>query len=336
MIVLITGGCKNGKSNMAQDIAVRFSRDNNKHLYYVATMISTGPEDDIRIKKHVENRSGMGFETVEIKRQIVDLDKLICQNSGKVTLLLDSLTALLANEMFRTDDSGFFYTDMEATARICKELDNLIDNAVCQDADIIFVSDGIYSDAVIYDEFTNEYRRGLALIERKVAEMADRVIEMSAGADMNLQEADFSEYEEDMDECLMKSALIIGGAGQGKRAFARDKFGLAENEIYCFGNEDKEIPKGYRAYAHIERILRNWIETEAQTDSDIVMNRIFAEIDSSFESGAVLMIEDITCGIVPMNALDRKWREETGRLMQRLAKDRAVYRVFCGKGVRIK
>ncbi|MBQ6118000.1 MAG: bifunctional adenosylcobinamide kinase/adenosylcobinamide-phosphate guanylyltransferase [Clostridia bacterium] len=41
MNVLISGGCKNGKTAFAQDIAVKLSK--NGHRYYVATML---PYDD--------------------------------------------------------------------------------------------------------------------------------------------------------------------------------------------------------------------------------------------------------------------------------------------------
>jgi len=330
MIALITGGCKNGKSNTAQDMAVKLSSDGQKSLYYVATMISTGTEDDLRIEKHVENRRGLGFETLEIKRNIVDLKDIITRDCGKATFLIDSLTALLANEMFRTDSEGHFYVDGDALSRISCELKELMTEAVKLGSDLIFVSDGIYSDAAIYDSDTESYREGLAHLEKTVAKMADKTIEMCAGTDTKLQDIFDDEIQiygdsEMMEDGGSRAALVIGGASQGKRAFAKDKFGLEDSDIYCFGYEDKEVPEGYRAYDHVERLIRKRLEISDNFD-----------LDSSFDKAEVLIIEDITCGIVPMDALDRKWREETGRLMQRLGKPRDIYRVFCGKGVHIK
>ena len=49
MHTFISGGCKNGKSWYAQRIA----QAAGKPLYYVATMISTGEEDDQRIARHI-------------------------------------------------------------------------------------------------------------------------------------------------------------------------------------------------------------------------------------------------------------------------------------------
>jgi hypothetical protein len=45
----------------------------------------------------------------------------------------------------------------------------------------VIVSDFIYSDAFLYDDFTEAYRRGLAFIDKKVAELSDVVIEVCAG-----------------------------------------------------------------------------------------------------------------------------------------------------------
>ena len=44
MTVFISGGAKCGKSSIAQEIAVRLAA--GEGLYYVATMIPTGVEDD--------------------------------------------------------------------------------------------------------------------------------------------------------------------------------------------------------------------------------------------------------------------------------------------------
>jgi adenosylcobinamide kinase/adenosylcobinamide-phosphate guanylyltransferase len=43
------------------------------------------------------------------------------------------------------------------------------------------VSDFIYSDAFIYDEFTENYRKSLAYIDRQCAQACDIVLEAYAG-----------------------------------------------------------------------------------------------------------------------------------------------------------
>ena len=70
MTYFISGGAKNGKSTLAQDLSVALAKGGR--LYYVATMISTGAEDDDRIRRHISDRAGLGFETVECFRNIME------------------------------------------------------------------------------------------------------------------------------------------------------------------------------------------------------------------------------------------------------------------------
>jgi adenosyl cobinamide kinase/adenosyl cobinamide phosphate guanylyltransferase len=120
----------------------------------------------------------------------------------------------------------------------------------------------------------------------------------------------------------VNKTLIFGGVFQGKRAFAKSEFNIEDKEIYSFSDKDISVPEGYRAYEHAERLVRNILSAE--------------ESFNLLKEAEIVIVDDITCGIVPMDATDRKAREETGRLMQMLGKDRSIYRVFCGEGVKIK
>lgn len=170
MIVFITGGAKNGKSSLAQDIAVKLA-NGNLH-YYIATMIPSDEEDRERIRKHVADRDGMGFVTVECGRNI-----LSCLNQVEVfgTFLLDSATALLMNELF--PDTSDWKMDVDA-ARKCGDDLTVFAQKV---KNIVIVSDYIYSDAARYDEVTEIYRKNLAMIDRKLAAISDAVLEVTAG-----------------------------------------------------------------------------------------------------------------------------------------------------------
>ena len=169
MIILISGGAKNGKSDFAQDLAVKLSE--GKH-YYVATMIPADGEDHARIRRHLKSREGMGFETIECGRNL-----LSCLDFAdpKASYLLDSTTALLLNEIY--PDHTTWKPDEYAPERVAREVAEF-----CQRVqNIVVVSDSIYSDALRYDAETELYRAGLALIDRTVAKIADTVIEASAG-----------------------------------------------------------------------------------------------------------------------------------------------------------
>ena len=48
-------------------------------------------------------------------------------------------------------------------------------------ANIVVVSDYIYSDAARYDAVTDQYRRGLARLDRRMAAISDTVLEVCGG-----------------------------------------------------------------------------------------------------------------------------------------------------------
>jgi adenosylcobinamide kinase/adenosylcobinamide-phosphate guanylyltransferase len=168
MTVYVSGGCKSGKSTHAEGIAQKLSAG-NKPLYYIATMVPSDGEDELRIERHRKNRAGMGFETVELPRDIGRAAE-ICDMSG--TFLLDSVTALLANEMFR---DGAYVSG--AGEKVAAELSKLLETA----SNIVLVSDYIYSDAVFYDEYTENYIKSLAEIDKTCAKLCDSVLEACCG-----------------------------------------------------------------------------------------------------------------------------------------------------------
>ena len=169
MIVFITGGAKNGKSSLAQRLAVELAKGGSH--YYIATMIPVDEEDRERIRRHVADREGLGFETVECGRDILSC---LSNVDKRGSFLLDSTTALLMNELFIPPDYQLNPTAGEKCA------DELVAFAKSV-ANIVVVSDYIYSDARRYDESTECYRRCLADIDRLLAKVCDTVIEVSAG-----------------------------------------------------------------------------------------------------------------------------------------------------------
>lgn len=168
MRIFITGGCKNGKSTLAQELAVR-QKKGDRPLYYIATMEPVDQEDRLRIKRHIKDREGLGFLTLEQPRQIADILK---KSNHFGSYLLDSTTALLANEMFSSEG-----TDQNAILRISKEYMEILE----QVDDLVIVSDYIYSDAGRFGEDTELYRKNLAFLDRLCAAQCDVVIEVCYG-----------------------------------------------------------------------------------------------------------------------------------------------------------
>ena len=165
MSTYISGGCKNGKSFYAQKVA----KAGGSPLYYIATMIPHDDEDLARIRRHREERAGWGFETLECGRDIL---RCLDNADPMGSFLLDSVTALLSNEMFAPEG-----IDMGAPVRIAQALEAFVRLA----PNTVLVSDYIFSDAILYDELTEAYRKGLATIDRHMAAACDNVIEVVGG-----------------------------------------------------------------------------------------------------------------------------------------------------------
>ncbi|MDR1300032.1 MAG: bifunctional adenosylcobinamide kinase/adenosylcobinamide-phosphate guanylyltransferase [Oscillospiraceae bacterium] len=168
MRVFISGGCKNGKSYYAQRLA---SAMRGTGLYYIATMLPGDDEDIERVRRHRRERLGWGFETVEQPR---DIAGILQKCDRGATFLLDSLTALLANEMF----PGGGRMNAGAADKVCGELARVLDAI----DDIVVVSDYIYADGLAFDALTEEYMRSLAQLDRLAASKCDAVVEVSFSA----------------------------------------------------------------------------------------------------------------------------------------------------------
>ena len=169
MRIFISGGVKNGKSRLAQRLAVE--QRGSQPLYYIATMRAGDAEDEARILRHRNERQGQEFITIEQSTAIAAI-LLDCNHQG--SFLIDSLTALLGNEMFPPREA----VDVHAWRRIEADLKMLL----LQLPNIIIVSDYIYGDGIQYDALSETYRQSLAMLDRSVAQLSDVVLEISFGS----------------------------------------------------------------------------------------------------------------------------------------------------------
>ncbi len=168
MIVFVSGGCKNGKSTFAQNLVKELSGGEN--MVYLATMIPHDREDLDRIDRHRDERDGWGFRTVECGMNIADCIGDIGRDDS---VLMDSVTALLSNEMFLPDWEFNDKAHLKVAEQLIK-LSKWVKN-------IVLVSDFIYSDAGLYDDYTECYRSGLAFCDRELVKISDLVVELCSG-----------------------------------------------------------------------------------------------------------------------------------------------------------
>ena len=118
--------------------------------------------------------------------------------------------------------------------------------------------------------------------------------------------------------------LIIGGAYQGKLDFAREAFGITDADVHTCGGGEIDFSK--KCIYKIEEF------TYGHPDPIGYFREHRAEWEDS-----ILICQDIFCGVVPMGAENRAWRQNTGRLCQYLSREaRHVSRIFCGLEQRLK
>lgn len=114
--------------------------------------------------------------------------------------------------------------------------------------------------------------------------------------------------------------FVIGGAHQGKMAFARS-LGY-ERIAVADGSGALDFSTG--ALCGLER----WVLGCVKRNESAVER--FAEMEEQWRA-CLLIGTDFSCGLVPMDAQLRLWREENGRLNNYLAqRAERVVRMFCG------
>lgn len=168
MIHLVYGGSGSGKSAYAENLVMTL---NTKNKYYLATMKIYGEEGLKKVQRHRELRAGKGFVTIE-KETLDDMEeikKIVAEKDS--VILLECLSNLTANEMFREDR---MIPCREVSKKICSGLKSLGETA----ENLVIVSNNIFEDGIEYDESTKEYMKALGEINIFAAEMADKVTEV--------------------------------------------------------------------------------------------------------------------------------------------------------------
>ena len=122
--------------------------------------------------------------------------------------------------------------------------------------------------------------------------------------------------------------LIIGGAYQGKLDYARRTFDVHDGDVHIC--TEAEIDFSKRCVCAVEEFCYACVK-EGREPAD------YFKAHRAQWQYSILIYQDIFCGVVPMDADLREWRQATGRLCQYLSREAAqVSRIFCGLEQRLK
>lgn len=182
MVILVIGGSGSGKSSYAEKrIMDLYGRDDVEHpVYYLATMKVYGEEGQKKVERHRKMRAGKGFITIE---QTTDIHKSLEKINPEIReagILLECMSNLVANEMFKD-------TTMREEAEVVEKVQREIDCLKAGVKHLVIVTNNVFEEGVCYDKDTMAYIRTLGKINQKLAVMAEEVWEVVAGIPVLIQ-----------------------------------------------------------------------------------------------------------------------------------------------------
>lgn len=124
--------------------------------------------------------------------------------------------------------------------------------------------------------------------------------------------------------------IITGGAFSGKKDYAKKRFGFSDKEILNGGSCPFDNIFSAKCIADYQFIVKRLLEENA--DAQAFTERLCKE-----NPNAIVIINEIGAGIIPLEKSDRIWREETGRSGCLIARNSGeVIRLACGIPTTIK
>lgn len=171
MIHIVTGGSGSGKSAFAEEQIVNLQGDTR---IYIATMYPFDEESRRRVERHRRMRAGKGFETVECYTHLEDL-----KIPEGADVLLECMSNLTANERYQEGGAG-----EHTYEAVCRGIEAL----AAQAANLVVVTNEVFSDGIAYDRETEQYLKDLGSINQYLARIADRVTEVVYGIPVRMKE----------------------------------------------------------------------------------------------------------------------------------------------------
>lgn len=354
MMILVNGGSSSGKSAFAESLILeqdkRERAEENKTCpsWYLATMIAWDEECRERIRKHRNIRAEKNFRTIECP---VDLETAEIPAGSRC--LLECVSNLAANEMYRGDMKN---PEEHAKERILAGIEKVRRKS----GFFVIVTNDVSGDQGAYSEETEEYRNLLGEINIALAGEADEVYEVLCGIPVKIKTAEKNtaqrEDKEKMEHMTDGITLITGGAHQGKAEFAMKRaVENREDRFICAADGEKtRFADAFNAevilnlHIYIRRMIKDPDESGLRTEypagneencGDRAEECMYRFLDEILEKNpaAVITCDEIGCGIVPVDADGRLWREMTGDACQYLAaRAGTVFRVVCGIPVLLK
>lgn len=175
-VVLVTGGCRSGKSRFAQQMAEAVG----PNRLYIATAPVLDFEMEERITRHRQARARRNWSTCE---EPIDLAGALGVTAGFDAVLCDCLTLWVNNLLYQAEQeqSNFIEDDM---ARLAQEV---VDVARQYSNPVIFVTNEVGLGIVPADALSRRFRDLAGRCNQVIAAAADEVFVLISGVPLKIK-----------------------------------------------------------------------------------------------------------------------------------------------------
>lgn len=129
----------------------------------------------------------------------------------------------------------------------------------------------------------------------------------------------------------MSLIFLVGGAFEGKEAYAKAMYPDARVISDYHLKVKKQLQDGKDPMEEVQKLLQSIKKTGAPGKEEK------EKCTSAGRQDVVLISDEIGCGVIPLDAGDRKWREYNGRVNCCIASEAdQVIRIIAGMPQRLK
>lgn len=175
-VILVTGGCRSGKSVFAEKLVCQAD---SRNRFYIATCHVFDEEMAERVRLHRERRAADRWTTIEEERDLV----AALARCGSGAVLVDCLTLWIGNLMYAAEQKHLPFTEREMSVE-CARLQKA---CASYDGTIVLVMNEVGFGIVPENESARRFRDCSGRCGQTVAAFADSVYLTVCGIPMKLK-----------------------------------------------------------------------------------------------------------------------------------------------------
>jgi len=124
--------------------------------------------------------------------------------------------------------------------------------------------------------------------------------------------------------------LIFGGYAQGRLSYALKTYHKNRADVFDCAAQPLSDWNGQTVLYHLESLVSQALQ-QNKAPLTLLQEAIPNWLD------CILITQEVGCGLVPISAEDRQWREAVGRMNAQLAAQaETVERIFCGLSMQLR